>query len=246
MKKGEAATLDYLERVFDNVVVQPRDAREASDVFYKQKVWPKPANRALPGRCGRCVHMWLCTHNTVRWGDSSSSCCCVGLPGPGPTPRAGSRHALALVLSLLPLGACALPPANCHQHMCVCVVVVCFPRCLAPTPTRFQPHCPMQLSPALQRQPRHTRPPPHTHRTQNTLGMSVYCKRPRPPSPQVGDVLLTYENEVILTNEVYGAKALPYLVPPYNIRIECPLALVDQASEAGFRGLGVGCSSWGR
>ncbi|PNH05418.1 Sulfate-binding protein [Tetrabaena socialis] len=49
---------------------------------------------------------------------------------------------------------------------------------------------------------------------------------------KVGDVLLTYENEVILTNEVYGDKALPYLVPSYNIRIECPLALVDKVVEA--------------
>ncbi|EFJ41961.1 hypothetical protein VOLCADRAFT_40475, partial [Volvox carteri f. nagariensis] len=48
---------------------------------------------------------------------------------------------------------------------------------------------------------------------------------------KVGDVLLTYENEVILTNEVYGDKALPYLVPSYNIRIECPLALVDKVVE---------------
>ncbi|PNW81708.1 hypothetical protein CHLRE_06g257000v5 [Chlamydomonas reinhardtii] len=85
MKKGNAAALAYVQRVFENVVVQPRDAREASDVFYKQKV---------------------------------------------------------------------------------------------------------------------------------------------------GDVLLTYENEVILTNEVYGDKALPYLVPSYNIRIECPLALVDKVVDA--------------
>ncbi len=49
-------------------------------------------------------------------------------------------------------------------------------------------------------------------------------------------MLLTYENEVILTNEVYGDKALPYLVPSFNIRIECPLALVDKAS----RGAGAG------
>ncbi|KAG2486189.1 hypothetical protein HYH03_015151 [Edaphochlamys debaryana] len=49
---------------------------------------------------------------------------------------------------------------------------------------------------------------------------------------KVGDVLLTYENEVILTNEVYGDKALPYLVPNYNIRIECPLALVDKVVDA--------------
>ena len=38
MKKGSAAALDFVTRVFENVVVQPRDAREASDVFYKQKV----------------------------------------------------------------------------------------------------------------------------------------------------------------------------------------------------------------
>ncbi|GFR43164.1 hypothetical protein Agub_g4213 [Astrephomene gubernaculifera] len=49
---------------------------------------------------------------------------------------------------------------------------------------------------------------------------------------KVGDVLLTYENEVILTNEVYGDKALPYLVPSYNIRIECPLAAVDKVVES--------------
>lgn len=35
---GDAAAHDYVRSVFDNVVVQPRDAREASDVFYKQKV----------------------------------------------------------------------------------------------------------------------------------------------------------------------------------------------------------------
>ncbi|KAJ9512672.1 hypothetical protein QJQ45_018824 [Haematococcus lacustris] len=44
---------------------------------------------------------------------------------------------------------------------------------------------------------------------------------------RVGDVLLTYENEVVLTNAVYGDKALPYVVPGCNVRIECPIALVD-------------------
>lgn len=48
---------------------------------------------------------------------------------------------------------------------------------------------------------------------------------------QTGDVLLTYENEVVLTNEVYGDKALPYLVPTRNIRIECPLSTVDRVVE---------------
>jgi len=43
-------------------------------------------------------------------------------------------------------------------------------------------------------------------------------------------VLLTYENEVILTNMHYGDKALPYVVPPCNVRIECPISQVDQVS----------------
>jgi ABC-type sulfate transport system substrate-binding protein len=38
MRHGHAASLNYVTKVFENVVVQPRDAREASDVFYKQKV----------------------------------------------------------------------------------------------------------------------------------------------------------------------------------------------------------------
>ncbi|KAK9807334.1 hypothetical protein WJX73_002563 [Symbiochloris irregularis] len=37
-KKGDAAALDYVTKVFENVPVQPRDAREASDVFYKQNL----------------------------------------------------------------------------------------------------------------------------------------------------------------------------------------------------------------
>lgn len=41
-------------------------------------------------------------------------------------------------------------------------------------------------------------------------------------------MLLTYENEVILTNMHYGEKALPYVVPPCNIRIECPVSQVDK------------------
>jgi sulfate/thiosulfate transport system substrate-binding protein len=45
---------------------------------------------------------------------------------------------------------------------------------------------------------------------------------------QVGDVLLTYENEVVLTNAVYGDKALPYVVPRTNVRIECPIAQVPR------------------
>uniref|UniRef100_A0A7S0WZ40 Sulfate-binding protein n=1 Tax=Chlamydomonas leiostraca TaxID=1034604 RepID=A0A7S0WZ40_9CHLO len=48
---------------------------------------------------------------------------------------------------------------------------------------------------------------------------------------RVGDVLLTYENEVVLTNAVYGDKALPYVVPRDNVRIECPISLVDKVVE---------------
>ncbi|KIY99437.1 Sulfate-binding protein Flags: Precursor [Monoraphidium neglectum] len=50
---------------------------------------------------------------------------------------------------------------------------------------------------------------------------------------RIGDVLLTYENEVVLTNEVYGKqKALPYVVPSPNVRIACPLALVDKVLDS--------------
>jgi sulfate transport system substrate-binding protein len=34
----DTEALEYVRAVFSNVVVQPRDAREASDVFYKQRV----------------------------------------------------------------------------------------------------------------------------------------------------------------------------------------------------------------
>ncbi|KAI3437870.1 hypothetical protein D9Q98_000316 [Chlorella vulgaris] len=44
----------------------------------------------------------------------------------------------------------------------------------------------------------------------------------------MGDVLLTYENEAIFTNLVVPEKdRLPFIVPDQNIRIQCPLALVD-------------------
>jgi hypothetical protein len=37
---------------------------------------------------------------------------------------------------------------------------------------------------------------------------------------RTGDALLTYENEVIVTNQSYGAaKALPYVLPQYNISV---------------------------
>jgi sulfate transport system substrate-binding protein len=36
MRQGEAAAVRYVTKVFDNVEIMPRDAREASDVFYTQ------------------------------------------------------------------------------------------------------------------------------------------------------------------------------------------------------------------
>ncbi len=54
-----------------------------------------------------------------------------------------------------------------------------------------------------------------------------------PARVQVGDVLLTYENEVVLTNQVYGPeKALDCIRPQPNIRIECPIALVDRVIQS--------------
>ena len=35
----------------------------------------------------------------------------------------------------------------------------------------------------------------------------------------LGDVLLNYENEVVLTNETFGDKALPYIVPDNNVNV---------------------------
>ncbi|KAI7842666.1 hypothetical protein COHA_003770 [Chlorella ohadii] len=44
----------------------------------------------------------------------------------------------------------------------------------------------------------------------------------------MGDCLLTYENEAFFTNLVVPEKdRLPYIVPDNNIRIQCPLALID-------------------
>lgn len=37
LNKGEEAAKKYVTKVFDNVEIMPRDAREASDVFYSQK-----------------------------------------------------------------------------------------------------------------------------------------------------------------------------------------------------------------
>jgi ABC-type sulfate transport system substrate-binding protein len=37
MSKGETAAKQFVTKVFDNVEIMPRDAREASDVFYNQK-----------------------------------------------------------------------------------------------------------------------------------------------------------------------------------------------------------------
>ena len=70
---------------------------------------------------------------------------------------------------------------------------------------------------------------------------------------EVGDALLTYENEVssdpdldtmthlflkqvIMTNKMVGEEgALPYVVPEHNIRIESPVALVDKFEHSQLR-----------
>ena len=50
----------------------------------------------------------------------------------------------------------------------------------------------------------------------------------------VGDCLLTYENEVIATNWMLGrsprtaSQVLPYVVPPNNVAVENPVAVVDR------------------
>eukprot|EP00884_Botryococcus_braunii_P006268 jgi/Botrbrau1/15642/Bobra.4_1s0027.2 len=45
---------------------------------------------------------------------------------------------------------------------------------------------------------------------------------------QLGDVLLNYENEVILTNETYKDNPMPYVVPNNNVRVQMPVAIVDK------------------
>ena len=42
-----------------------------------------------------------------------------------------------------------------------------------------------------------------------------------------GDVLLNYENEVILEQQQLGSKS-PYVIPPVNISIDAPIAVVDK------------------
>lgn len=45
---------------------------------------------------------------------------------------------------------------------------------------------------------------------------------------KTGDALLTYENEVIVTNESMApAKRLPYVVPQYNISVRPRLRSLD-------------------
>ena len=39
----------------------------------------------------------------------------------------------------------------------------------------------------------------------------------------MGDCLLNYENEVIMTNEAYKENAMPYVVPDNNVRV-CALS----------------------
>eukprot|EP00898_Chlorokybus_atmophyticus_P003872 jgi/Chlat1/4486/Chrsp29S04430 len=50
----------------------------------------------------------------------------------------------------------------------------------------------------------------------------------------LGDVLLTYENEALLTNAErakFRAEPLPYLVPEPNVLVETPVALVDRNAD---------------
>lgn len=58
MAKGDAAAIQFVTKVFENVVVQPRDAREASDVFYRQKIGEGPGRGAAAARRG-CVSSWF-------------------------------------------------------------------------------------------------------------------------------------------------------------------------------------------
>jgi ABC-type sulfate transport system substrate-binding protein len=58
-KRSLSAAADaYVRAVFENVVVQPRDAREASDVFYKQRVsactWGSVGPADQQGQCAAC------------------------------------------------------------------------------------------------------------------------------------------------------------------------------------------------
>ena len=54
----------------------------------------------------------------------------------------------------------------------------------------------------------------------------------------VGDCLLTYENEVIVTNWMLGrsprtaSKVLPHVVPANNVVVENPIALVDSVVDS--------------
>jgi hypothetical protein len=169
MAKGDAAAIQYVTKVFENVVVQPRDAREASDVFYRQKTGEGVAGGALCGKA-YCVALWLAAP------DSGALQPCALPVGPTPTPGA-ARHARAARAGPAHHGRAV------HEH-------------------------------------------PSSRR--NASGRPTISPRPAPPA---GDVLLTYENEVFLTNEIYGDKALPCVVPTHNIRIECPLSPVDKVLE---------------
>ncbi|BBN09377.1 hypothetical protein MPTK1_4g19280 [Marchantia polymorpha subsp. ruderalis] len=47
----------------------------------------------------------------------------------------------------------------------------------------------------------------------------------------LGDAMITYENEIVLTNEKIvesRGEALPYTIPPVNVRVEMSIAVVDK------------------
>lgn len=65
--KGRKAAVDYVTKVFDQVVVQPRDAREASDVFYRQV---GPAARGGGPRRAAAIAHWMPEFACAAcWGD---------------------------------------------------------------------------------------------------------------------------------------------------------------------------------
>ena len=85
-KAGDAAATKYVTRVFDRVVVQPRDAREASDVFYKQRrgdallTYENEAvftNLVVPPT-ERLPFIVPDNNVRVRWLGDGASCACIG------------------------------------------------------------------------------------------------------------------------------------------------------------------------
>ena len=47
-----------------------------------------------------------------------------------------------------------------------------------------------------------------------------------------GDAVVTYEDEILLHNQVKGKEAIPYVIPPATLLIECPAAVVETSLES--------------